>query len=224
MGSNKKRKRLIYLAFVEPGPARIDRIIHFDELQSSFLSGNSLLWKRERCQGHSPLISTSSDQLKNVRTSTISPSTPTLTKVGSMATLWMMSAATSSSSPSTIDLPRYRRRPRKAAGPSRKRMSVTTYRPKARIEPITITATPATSKAVPISSIVCLVSIAYLQMYWILIFPCDRLSLCRQRFLNLCTHQFLVPTRDEYTQGQPLPKQRHQDHAVDDVCQQVALL
>src|SRR6266567_2354298 len=74
MGSNKKRKRLIYLAFVEPGPARINQVILFDELQSSFLSGNSLLWKRERCQGHSPLISTSSDQLKNVRTSTISPS------------------------------------------------------------------------------------------------------------------------------------------------------
>src|SRR6266516_1416282 len=177
MGSNKKRKRLIYLAFVEPGPARINQVILFDELQSSFLSGNSLLWKRERCQGHSPLISTSSDQLKNVRTSTISPSTPTLTKVGSMATLRMMSAATRSSNPSTIDLPRYRRRPRKAAGPSRKRMRVTTYRPNARIEPSTRTTIPTSSNAEPISSAVCLMSIAYLQMYWILIFFDDRLSL-----------------------------------------------
>src|SRR2546430_9776796 len=49
-----------------------------NELQSSFGSAGSPLWKRKRCQGHSPLISTSSDQLRNVRTSTISPSTPTL--------------------------------------------------------------------------------------------------------------------------------------------------
>src|SRR5438105_2742577 len=119
------RNGLVYHAchaFVGPGPGRIDRVIYFDKLQSVFESDGSPLWNRDRCQGHSPLISTSSDQLRNVRTSTISPSTPTLVKVGSMTTLRMISAAIRISSPTTIDLPRYRRRWRYAAGPSRNRM------------------------------------------------------------------------------------------------------
>src|SRR5437667_4959626 len=108
-----KKNGLVYHAchaFIETGAGRIDRVIHFDELQSVFGSGGPPLWRRDRCQGNSPLISTSSDQLRNVRTSTISPSTPTLVKVGSMTTLRMISAAIRSSSPTTIDLPRYRRR------------------------------------------------------------------------------------------------------------------
>src|SRR5579883_1693038 len=68
-------------------------------------AGGTDCCKEERRQGHIPLISTSSDQLKKVRTSTMSPNTPTVRNVGSMATVRTMSAATSSSSPIRIAFP-----------------------------------------------------------------------------------------------------------------------
>src|SRR5213080_2794737 len=71
--------------------AEMTETVH-EAFQTSSRPGDSPLWSRARCQGHSPLISTSIDQLRHVRTSTISPSTPTVAKVGSTAMLWMISA------------------------------------------------------------------------------------------------------------------------------------
>jgi len=51
------------------------------------------------------VISSSSDQLRNVRISTMPASTATLWAVGVIATVRMMSAATSNSSPSKIARP-----------------------------------------------------------------------------------------------------------------------
>jgi hypothetical protein len=61
------------------------------------------------CQGHRPVISSSSEKLRKVRMATIKASTPTLAYVGATATVRMMSPATRSSSPRRIDRPRRRR-------------------------------------------------------------------------------------------------------------------
>ncbi len=45
----------------------------------------------------------------------------------------------------------------------------------------------------------------------------DRSSLGWQQFLNLCAYQFVFPTRKKHTQGQSLPKQRHQYDAIDNI-------
>jgi protein-S-isoprenylcysteine O-methyltransferase Ste14 len=84
-----------------------------------------------RCQGQRPSISTSSDQLRKVRISTIPASTSTLSIVGSIATVLMMSAATRNSRPSRIARPRFERRQAMRSCPSvlsrrrRKRASAT---------------------------------------------------------------------------------------------------
>jgi hypothetical protein len=57
------------------------------------------------CHGLGPVSSTSSEKLKKVRIKTMMPSTATLLRVGSVATVWMMSPATSSSRPSKMVWP-----------------------------------------------------------------------------------------------------------------------
>jgi predicted transcriptional regulator len=61
-------------------------------------------------QGHWPVSSTCKEKLRNVRMSTIAPSTATLVRVGLVATVRMMSPATSSSSPSRMARPRASRK------------------------------------------------------------------------------------------------------------------
>ena len=57
------------------------------------------------CQGQRPSSSTCSAILRNVRMSTMSPRTRTFSSVGATTTVWMMSAATSSSRPSKMPRP-----------------------------------------------------------------------------------------------------------------------
>ncbi|OFS21490.1 hypothetical protein HMPREF3086_04855 [Dietzia sp. HMSC21D01] len=56
--------------------------------------GGAASESRDFCQGHRPEISSSSDQLRNVRITTIAASTATLSNVGVTATVLMMSAGT----------------------------------------------------------------------------------------------------------------------------------
>jgi len=54
------------------------------------------------CHGHRPVVSTSSEKLRNVRMRTIAASTATPVRLGEAATVRAMSPATSSSSPSRM--------------------------------------------------------------------------------------------------------------------------
>lgn len=103
------------------------------------------------CHGHRPVISSSSEKLRNVRISTMPPRTPTLVSVGVTATVRMISAATSSSRPSRIDRPsccRYRRYT-PPGSPACARVPAMAVAARA---PTTITATPTPSIVLPTPS------------------------------------------------------------------------
>lgn len=57
------------------------------------------------CHGHCPVTSSSREKLRKVRMSTMPASTATLCRVGVIATVRMMSAATNNSSPRRMDRP-----------------------------------------------------------------------------------------------------------------------
>ena len=85
------------------GPDRLRRAVPQRQPRGSFVRCAA------RCHGQRPSISTSNEKLRKVRISTIPASTARLCRVGSTATVPMMSAATRNSSPSRMPRPRLAR-------------------------------------------------------------------------------------------------------------------